>query len=404
MITVHQLLSEAKEKHGILHFITSEELPTSKSVQNFEHTLKETGTKHFYISSQDSKISAEDRKKHYQNAFQNHKHMIHSAETIFHAADDMKKRGVTQLTVMTHPSRVDELKKKMNDVHGKNFSKVDVQPLPNDIEQIKKTPYKDFHASMDSSLKDKDVRAMHKTLFGESFDVGDFVQTSSGKKGEIIAVGPTYATIVSEGTEERCFFSDLELTEDKSPRNQIYKDSFIYKGYKTKNFNRFLAETFRDLSKEEDDSYAVLQCIKAFDFLLGTTDQQITEQFNVVRIETERLRRYSKKLGVQYITDNVLSAIDEELLKYSILEGIRYTTTDVRMIGKVLGMMAGLDVEVVADPANMINQAAIKLRPAHLTPQGWEMLGRVFNVATKAGIKWNKTTFSPSVQKMMELI
>lgn len=404
MITVQQLLTEAKEKHGILHFITSEELPTSKSVQNFEHTLKEPGTKHFYISSQESKIGAEERKQHYRNAFQNHKHMIHSSETIFHAADDMKKRGVTHLTVMSQPSRVEEIKKKMTDVHKKNFSKINVQPLPNDIEPIKKTPYKEFHASMDSSLKDKDVRAMHKTLFGESVEVGNFVQTSSGKKGEVISVGPTYATVVSEGEEERYFFSDLELIEDKLPRNQIYKDSFIYKGYKTKNFNRFLAETFRDLSKEEDDEYAILQCVKAFDYLLGTTDKQITEHFNVVRVETERLRRYSKKLGVQYITDNVLSAIDEELLKYSILEGIRYTTTDVRMISKVLGMMAGLNVEVVADPTNMINQAAIKLRPSHLTSQGWEMLGRVFNVATKAGIRWNKETFSPSVQKMMALI
>jgi glutamate mutase epsilon subunit len=90
-------------------------------------------------------------------------------------------------------------------------------------------------------------------------------------------------------------------------------------------------------------------------------------------------------------------------LKYSIIEGINFTTTDRNMVAKVVSMVAGISINNT-DPTNSVNQSAIQLRKSQLTSQGWQMVGRLMNVATKAGIRWNKDTFSNSIRKEMKLI
>lgn len=235
----------------------------------------------------------------------------------------------------------------------------------------------------------------------EMFKIGDFV-TDGKIEGVILNLHPKYATLVHEGAEHKIWIDDLTMSTNKPKRDQIFKESLIYKGYKTKHFNRHLAEEFKSFSKQTKDEYAMLECIKVFDYIIGVTDTTIAEEFKTVRVQVERLKRYSKKVGTTYLTDAIVNAVEEELLKYAILEDLKFTTTDRNMIAKVIAMVANININII-DPTNTINQAAIELRKSQLTPQGWKLLGRLFNVATKAGIRWNKDTFSTSIQKEMEL-
>jgi glutamate mutase epsilon subunit len=235
----------------------------------------------------------------------------------------------------------------------------------------------------------------------DCFEVGDFVKFKTFE-GEILKIHPKYATVIVEGTEHRVWINELSLSDNCPKRNQLYKESLIYKGYKTVNFNRTLSEAFKELSANNDDEYAMLECLKVFDFILGVTDEMIIENFKTVRIQTERLKRYSKKTGASYLTDSVASLVEEELLKFAILEDLKFSTTDRSMVAKVIAMVAGININS-GDPTNIINQSVMKLKSSQLTSAGWKMVGRLMNIATKAGIRWNKDTFPKSIQTQMEL-
>ena len=235
------------------------------------------------------------------------------------------------------------------------------------------------------------------------FEVGDFVKCGS-IEGEIINLHPKYATIISEGTIHKLWVYSLELSDKHPKRNQLYKESIIYKGYKTKNFNRNLSEAFKELSINTEDSYAMLECLKVFDYILGITDENILENYKSVRIQSERLKRYSKKVNATHLTEGISSLVEEELLKYAILEDVKFSTTDKNMVAKVISMVAGNINIVNGDPTNIVNQAVMLLRKNQLTQSGWKMLGRLMNIATKAGIRWNKDAFSNSIQTQMGLL
>ena len=237
------------------------------------------------------------------------------------------------------------------------------------------------------------------------FKLGDFV-TNGVVEGEIINIHTKYATFVSEGKEYREWIENIVHVDGQMRRNQLYKESLIYKEYKTKNFTRPLSEAFKSITLNNEDEYAVLECLKVFDFILGVNDKTIQEDFNLVRLQTERLKRYSNKTNTNVLCEEFISLVEEELLKYAVLENVKFTTTDTNMIAKVIGMTSGLPDSALqnSSPENTINQAVIKLRNSQLTTQGWELLGRLLNTATKAGIKWNKDTFSNSQQELMKLL
>jgi len=310
-------------------------------------------------------------------------------DTVFHGIEDAAKKGATEVTVhydKGHGSIVDDAKKlfpniKINGKAHSGFEKAD------DISKV--------HPSVD--------RKTAKTqLKKESFEIGDYV-TNGEIEGEILNLHPKYATIISEGKEYRFWVEDISLSANHPKRDQIYKDAFIFKGYRTQHFNRQLAESFKEAAKEAGDEYAVLACLKAFDYVLGVDDKTIAENFNTVRIQCERLHRYAKKIHCPYLVEKVIAVVEEELLKYAILEDMKYTTTDRNMVAKVIAQTAGINI-TTADPTNLINQSVIKLKTQQLTIPGWKLLGRMLNVATRAGIRWNKDTFAAGIQKELELI
>lgn len=385
MIRVSEILNEKKEPSGhVIHVLS--ELPSTEEVSNLVHTLtQKQGKPHIFHTS---KITPEI-KSHYQSAVVNHKHFFSADGLVNTNMDAVDKISDDKpITVMTHPNQVKSLQDSFKKTHpSRNIS---VKALPHD--KKKPTKPEHFHPSI--------TRADAKKMLGESFEIGDYV-VAGDIEGEILAIHPKYATVIAEGEEHRVWTEDLEYSDKQPKRNQLYKESFIYKGYRTKNFNRALSEEFKEISTKTTDEYAMLECLKVFDFIIGVTDETIEEDYKTVRMQTERLKRYSNRVGATYLSEKVVSAVEEELLKYAILENLKFTTTDRIMVAKVVAMVA--NTAIGNDPSNTINQAVISLRNSQLTPQGWKMLGRLLNVATKAGIRWNKDTFSSAIRGEMEL-
>lgn len=221
-------------------------------------------------------------------------------------------------------------------------------------------------------------------------------------EGEVVNIGVNYATLVVEGNEHRIWLKDLKRVDGQQKRSQLYKESFIYKGYQTRNINRALAEHFKNIAKENEDTYGVLRCIKAVDNLLETTETDITEDFNDVKAILEQTKKYLDKFGWHPVAKACFDVISETCLKYSILEGVRYTTTDPIMVARMISSIAEIPAKGI-DPISIVNAASIKLKNLQLTPQGWELVGRILNVATDVGIKWNKQIFNEIQQRQMEL-
>jgi len=440
MIQIKQLFEEAEEaeKTEVLAYGRAQP-PTFGHAKMIDAALKEPGKKRIYVShSQDNKknpLSADEKLDILHKMYPNHKQVFRKSTkeepTIFHAAARMHREGVKHLVVVAGEDRVAEFQDKLNFYNGKfdkngngfNFKSITVKsagardPDAEGVEGMSASKMRDaaikgdkksFYAGLHTNLTDKDKDDLMTTIKdrlsvkNESFKIGDCV-TNGLIEGEILQLHPKYAIIISDGIEHRLWTEDLTISTSGIKRDQLYKDALIFKGYKTKNFNRQLAEDFKEISKTHEDSYAVLSCLKAFDYILGVNDVTIQEEYSTVRIQIERLRRYAKKIECPYLVEKVISTVEEELLKYSILEGIKFLTTDRIMIARVVAMVAGITT-TNADPTNTINNAIIKLRTAQLTPPGWQIVGRLMKVVDSAGIPWNKNTFSNSQLRMMGLL
>jgi len=231
--------------------------------------------------------------------------------------------------------------------------------------------------------------------------LGDIVK--SGKiSGEVVNLGPNYLTIVHEGVEHRVWTKDATLVEGKSKRNQMHGESLIFKGYRTKNFSKALSENFKAISEVTQDEYALYSCIRACDFIVGIDEKTMSENFTHAKINVDRAKRYLKKFDVP-IMESIIKVVDEEMFKFSILEGLQYSTTDRLMIAKVISSVAGVK-STGFNPSNIINIAVMKLKTLQLNQPGWAVVGKMLNAATKAGIDWNRDMFNPSIQKQMELV
>jgi hypothetical protein len=390
MITVKTLLSEAKKPVAghVIHLLTNPQV-TGKEVDNLENSISQPGKKHIYHTSD---IKPET-KAFYQGAMSNHKHFFAKdgeVKTVFDAVDKVKG-DKKPITVMTHPNQVDALTASFKTTHPDENIKV--KPLLHD----KEAPIKDkkqlalIHPSV--------PREQAKKMIGEALEVGDFV-TNGLVEGEIINIHPRYAVIVENGNEHRVWIEQLDFIEGEANQNRIYKESYKYRGYKSKNLTRELAEEFRELSKSTEDVYALLNCLKSCDFIMGSTSDSIQEDFKNTRIQLERAKRYTSKFGINI--SEKLEFVEENCLQHAIIEGVAFTTTDKNMIAKLIASVAD-ESPTGIDPTAIINKAVQKLRLAQLTPPGWKIVGRMLAVATKAGIRWNKDTFSKSQLEMMGL-
>jgi hypothetical protein len=445
-IKVSQLL-EAIEKRGVLVYGRMNP-PTMGHAKLIDTALAEPGNKRIYVSHiQDNKknpLSADEKLEILHKMYPNHKHFFRKASkeepTIFHAAAKMHKEGIKHLTVIAGEDRVKEFQDKLNAYNGKfdkdgngyHFKSITVKsagtrdPDAEGMTGISATKMrqaalkgdkKTFRAGLHHNITDKesdnlmtkikermgivseDDELRNDYILGDTFKIGEFV-TNQIHSGEIIFRGANYVTIVSEGKDHKLWIDEIQYVDGESKRNQIYKESFIFKGYKSKNLTRELAEQFRNISKSTDDQYALLSCLKACDYILGVNEQIVINNFRLVKIQLERAKRYANKFSINI--SEQLQLVEENCLKLAILEDYKFSTTDKMMIARVIASVS--DVTPSGnDPSAIINKAIVNLRNSQLTPQGWELIGRMLRVATDAGIKWNKDNFALSIQKQMGL-
>lgn len=146
---------------------------------------------------------------------------------------------------------------------------------------------------------------------GDIFKLGDIVECSDGI-GEIVNRGPNYVTVMIENKEYRKWLKDVHPSLENSP----VTENFRFKGFTPQNFTDRDFSLFSGLL-EHKDSYAVLNCIKAYDSLLGMDN--IAENFNQYKVDFDRAVKYFTKLEIDH---SLLDESEDTLLTYAILNGI----------------------------------------------------------------------------------
>jgi hypothetical protein len=261
--------------------------------------------------------------------------------------------------------------------------------------------YKDLVESFRAIHIAPPVVEVAPTNESEEIDIGDTVQTVSGEIAEVISHGPNYVTLIKDGRSFKAWTKDVThlANEDTQKRSsQLFKESFIVKGYKTKNFTRELSEQFKSLSQKNDDVYAIYNSVVCLDFLLGMTENSLKENYQQYKVSYDRATRYFRKFNLSL---SEMSNVEDILLAYAIEEDLKFTSSDKIKVASIIAATAG--VESNGDPISVINAAARKFKSGSHTPEAWKIIGKVLNKATQAGIKWDKNIFAKHTLKFMEI-
>lgn len=137
-------------------------------------------------------------------------------------------------------------------------------------------------------------------LAGDLFRVGDIVESARGD-AEVLYLGTNYVTLIKDGKTFREWAEAVQLKE--TPENvkakpRIYRETISFKGYKTKNLSRDLAESLKKTNVTPTDWFAYYNCLVACDSLLGASKEDIKENFNKYKNDYNRAMRYLDKYGI----------------------------------------------------------------------------------------------------------
>jgi hypothetical protein len=255
--------------------------------------------------------------------------------------------------------------------------------------QIVETPVEEVNSLREAYVEEK------------IFNVGDTVETNTGDIAEIIDRGPNYVTLIKEGNTFKKWLKDVkpvQVEENAKRRSQIYKESFIIKGYKTKNFNRKLSEKFRDIAGKVGDTYALYNSVVCFDSLLGLSEDNLKNNFDDYRVYYERAHKYFGKFKIHL---NEMSQIEDILLGYSLEEDLKFTASDQIKVASIIAGTAGVDTKGSA--VQIVNSAARKFKVGSHTPEAWKIIGQMLKKADQASIDWDHSIFAKSTLKFMGL-
>lgn len=446
MKKISQILSESKERTANITYMRANP-PTVGHSKVVEHVLKQPGDHHIFVShSQDSKknpLTAEEKIDYLKKAHPKNQDAFHASSkespSIFHAAANLHKNGYHHLHVVVGADRVDEFKKSLNNYNGKfdekgngyKFKSIKVSsagdrdPDAEGVEGMSASKMREhaksgnlsgFKSGLHSNLHPHAKEIMGKVrksmglneehdsireayIGGEIFKVGQLVECDLGT-AEIIDRGPNYVTLVKDGETFKRWLKDVSISESTSTkRSQIYKESFIIKGYKTKHFTRELAEAFNTVNKNNLDKFALFTCAVCVDRLLGASKKQLVENFDTYKIEFERASKYTAKFG---LVVEQLGAIEDTMLEYAIVEGVKFSATDKLKVAHIISAAVG-HTPKSTDPVSIIHDSVGHVRANRYTPEAWKIMGHLYNKATEAGIKWDKNKFASHTQKYMGL-
>jgi nicotinamide mononucleotide adenylyltransferase len=266
-----------------------------------------------------------------------------------------------------------------------------------------------------------------KYYSGQIFNIGEKV-TDGQNIFEIIDRGSNYITVVNEsGATSKKWLNSVRpiVVEDVKPGYAPKQIS--YKGYTTKNFDRSedAAKAFQDTIDREGDPVAILNAIKATDTYMGLNDKHLTgEKFTDQEKETwiaahEKARESLNRVGEfahhqdywhthQHELEGVLIPYDEtgkeEMREQKErLEEMKFSSIDRIKVARIIAGSLGVpDVEEKSGPAEMVNQGLRFIKNKRMTPEAWNVIKNMLQMATDAGIKFDQNIVKNKVEESVD--
>lgn len=244
---------------------------------------------------------------------------------------------------------------------------------------------------------------------GELFKIGEIVLDKNKRTvHEVVDLGANYLTVVNEAGEiNKKWLKDVisaeslredfeDLRRKRSSSNQI-----AFLGYKTKNFTPEIYEAFRPIIKEnKSEKFIVLSLIRLTDELLHEANNISLQNYNRVLTLLERNERYLDKFN-QLMYHSYRDSLIESITLFELNEGMKVTSLDKQRAAKIISDALGVSID--GTPEEIVDAAAAKMKSGRYTPEAWKIAGKMFNMATDIGIKWDKNIFAAPTRKAMEI-
>ena len=252
-----------------------------------------------------------------------------------------------------------------------------------------------------------------KYRIGDLFKINDIVINRSTKSiHEIIDCGTNYLTVVDNaGAVSKMWLSDAvvanELTEDfnNTRRRRSSSSQIAFVGYKSKHFNKEIFEAFKQTLSEKTaktEKFVTLNTIRQTDNLIEALEHLTINNYSRTKALFEQTEKYLNKLNI-ICYHTYRSDIRDKLNEFEIFECLTLTGIDREKVISIIAESLNLNIEEFETAEEKINACATKVKYGKWPPEAWKLMGNMFNQATILGIKWNKSIFEESTQKVMGL-
>ena len=458
-------LSEAlKSKRAVIAFGRFQP-PHAGHSALLHHIHSFPGDKHVYVSgSHDSKenpFTAHERVKILHKMHPEYAKSIHAADenthTIFKALAHAHANGYNHVTVVGGPDRKSEYEKILSTYNGKKDKKGNVpfhfKSWKVESEEkrvgaggggsgISGTKMRNaalsgdkatFRKGLHPNLTDEDMHHMMNTIrtrmghkpmneaadplreeyiSGNLFHVGDIVETKNGTE-TIANLGSNYvSTVDANGTLHRHWIHTITLSENKMDVNlnsRFYGHQVRFHGFRTSSFTKNIQEKFKPLFKQQLVEETHLQNLQLL-MLLQSTDAMLKEwktspiNYQKLRIEFDRSGKYLNTFSALAEHEEYRKEIEDALIVHELTEGAKIGSSDKMKAAKLIAQALDVpDLHKYTTPEDLVNAAAAHSRTKKFAVDGWKIVGKMMNTATKAGIAWNKDIFPKPTQKAIEL-
>ena len=255
--------------------------------------------------------------------------------------------------------------------------------------------------------KSADIRERY--INGELFSTGNVVLHKDNRTlHEVVDLGSNYLTLVdADGKVTKSWLQDViladSLKEDFNDlrRKRSSSNQIAYAGYKTKNFTAEIYEQFKELVKDKKlPKLEMLSLIRSTDELLIESKTLSNDNYSKVKSLLERNTKYLTKFNA-VANHTYRDEIVTEFTMFEMNEGLKVTALDKQRAAQIIA--DALDCQATGKPDEIVNAAAKKMKSGRYTPEAWKIAGKMFQMASDVGIKWDKTIFAPTTLKIMEI-
>lgn len=443
-----ELMESVSQKRAVVSVVAG--LPSKDHADLIDHNLSLPGDHIVKVSHErDNQTNPADvgsKIKHLQAMYPKHRDIFspttREEPTIYHTINGLHKNGYSHLTVVTSDDNKKDLNNQLQGMNGEYDDKGNgfkfkvlkvVSAVSNDpdksklqddlvkhatsgkLEQFKKALH--FNSNTDGHARAymKSIRKglelnedfeysnlRDSYINEEKFKVGDVVETNDGELAEIISRGSNYVTLIAEGKSPfKKWLTDIKESEGKAvKRDQLYKESFTIKGYRTKNFTRELSESFSEVAKK-NDSFATYNAVVCLDTLLNITEEDLQKNYRKHRIQFDRIQMYMEKIGIY---PSEIKGIEDKFIEHILVtEGyVRFSMADKMKVARLIANAVNVKTKTT-DPVELINDAVRVISGMNFSMAGWQTIGKLINIASDSDIPWNRQAIPKQLASRMGL-